>query len=185
MILLVAGRSLPAAVRAALGDATVHETDADGVRAVTPPSPPEVVVLDAPSIPDVPGLVRWLRTEATWGGVVPLCLLLAEERAAPDPDGELAARRRPYDEVLHLPVTESAVRAALARARAVTGYREAIDSLYDACLARARAGGGPLEEDAEVRAARDRADRHLEALPDDPAVYAALLEEADADPETD
>jgi hypothetical protein len=171
VILQVAARDLPSAVRAVLDDETVQAVrDTEAAR--DPPERPDLVVLDRPSVEGADEFVDWLRSDESPDPKLPLIVLVDTV-----PPGELPLLA--YDEVVHLPTDETAVRAALQTARAVTGYRDAVTDLYDECLSRAEAGNGPLEVDEEVRAARERADERLADLPDDPEVFAALLADPD------
>lgn len=175
MILQVAARELPAPVRAVLEGETVRAV-ADSASARDLQEPPDVVLLDRPSVDGADEYVRWLRSEESPDAKLPLILLVDTV-----PPGELPLL--PYDEVVHLPTDETAVAAALRTAKAVTGYRDAVADLYEECLDRAEAGGGPLEVDEEVQEARKRADDRLADLPDDPEVFAALLSERPDDVE--
>lgn len=165
MILLVADDA-PAAVDTALPDATVdHVTSAAAAK--EPSGRPDIVVVHAPSIPDAAGLVTWLRSDASWDPRVPLIVL--SETPLPD-DVPL----RPYDAVIE-PTDEPGLAAAIQTASAVSGYRSAVDELYERCLDRANDGAGPLDIDPAVMDARERADECLASLPDDPEILAALL----------
>jgi hypothetical protein len=173
VILQVAARELPGPVRAVLEGETVTAV-ADPASARDLQETPDLVLLDRPSVDGADEYVHWLRSEESPDEKLPLILLVDTV-----PPGDLPLL--PYDEVVHLPTDETAVGAALRTAKAVTGYRDAVADLYDECLSRAEAGGGPLDVDEDVKKARQRADERLAELPDDPEVFAALLSETPAE----
>lgn len=165
MILLVADDA-PAAVETALPEDTVeHVTTAAAAR--EPSDHPDFVLIDYDAIEGADQLISWLRSDESWDPRVPLIVLRTTSI-------QPALPLRPYDAVVD-PDDDQAVADAIEIARAVAGYRGAIDELYERCLDRAEGGAGPLDIDPDVMDARRRADECLNALPDDPEILAALL----------
>ncbi|MFB6154021.1 MAG: hypothetical protein ABEJ27_07195 [Halodesulfurarchaeum sp.] len=169
MILQVAARSLPSPVRAVLdGDAVIAVSTVEAAR--QPQELPDAVLIDRGSLDDADSLIHWLRSSESFDPRVPLIVLV--ERSVSDALPLLA-----YDTVLHLPTDQETVEAAVEDAVAISEYRAAVADLYDRCVERARDGDGPVDVGQEVLSARERADEYLSDLPDDPAVFAALLAE--------
>ncbi|MFB6105620.1 MAG: hypothetical protein ABEJ70_01475 [Halobacteriaceae archaeon] len=141
-------------VRAASVDAAAARLDADGDVVC--------VVIDVAAVEGSRALVRRVRDGEVGDPAVPFVLVTNT-----DPR-DLPLRR--YDAVV-TPEAETA--PGLDRALRVGAYRTAVTDLYETC--RDRAAG----EAVDVDAARDDADRTLDALAEDPALVSAFLRRPD------
>lgn len=129
----------------------VVPVDAAAVRDVVARDDPDVVVVDAAAVADPAAVVNTVRSTTD-------AAIVAVGTTALDAD------------VACTTTSETALRAAVERARHIASYRRSVSDLYEAC--RERALGRP---DEDVRERRRAADEQFASLPDDREAFAAAL----------
>lgn len=171
MILLVAAESAADGYTQALPDVRVERVGPSAAADRLADAMPGVVVVDRTSAgSDADAVVERVRSGDRPD--VPVVVVASEDVS------HLPLLR--FDAVLGPPVAEETLRDAVERALAVGEYRDAVEDLYERCREYAEGDPVPLEDAADVRAARDRADDLLADLVDrDPGVVVDLLWEPD------
>ena len=156
MILLVVGESTHTVERALPPDRESRVVSTDAAPTLLDEKDPDLLVVDI-AVDGTAALVRSVRAGDFGDPTLPLVVVGEEEQGLP---------LLSFDATVARPVGR-AFSAAVERGLLVSDYQDAVDRLYRSCQARARSGApDPLDEPAELAAARERADALLDTLDD-------------------
>lgn len=159
MILVVEGNQFPPSrLDAALGARSIHRVPTvTAARAWCVKHDPTVILLSGP-LHEVRAFTEDVRAGAFGDPAVPIVAVVeAQARGGADRIGA--------DEIVVAPVEDAALREAIENAILLGEYKDAVDTFFEVSRAHASESvADSPDEWAEVVSARDRADRHLEAL---------------------